>query len=101
MDSRSKNIFHATVGPERVYTPPQTKFQCAPLVVCVFIKKVIFVRNKDFDEVLDPKGQLYFYSVVLDCFLCYYYLSDNTLRTSIFAQFLLAFVCSEIVSFAN
>ena len=33
VDSRSKNIFHATVGPERVYTPPQTKFQCAPLSV--------------------------------------------------------------------
>ena len=29
--SRSKNVFHATVGPERVYSH-QIKFQCAPLI---------------------------------------------------------------------
>ena len=43
-----------------------------------------------FDEGLGSKHQSYFYSVVLELFLCYSYLSDSTLRTSIFAQFLLS-----------
>ena len=38
---------------------------------------------------IGPKCQSYFFSGVLQCFLCYSYLSDSTLRTSSFAQFLL------------
>ena len=38
-------------------------------------------------EGIGPKRQSYFYSLLLGFFLCYPYLSDSTLRTSIFAQF--------------
>ena len=60
--------------------------------------KYIFLTNsytcaldmKDtFDEELGPKCEIYFYSVVLELFLCYSYLTDSSLRSSIFAQFLL------------
>ena len=42
---------------------------------------------------IGPKRQSYFYSVVLKFFLYYSYLSDNTLRPSIF--------CSGVFVFAE
>ena len=49
----------------------------------------LYPSSKDtFDEGYRPEVSV-IYPVVLGLFLCYYYLSDSTLRTSIFAQFLL------------
>ena len=59
------------------------------LYIASFLLLVTVVKD------IGPKRQLYFYSMVMELFLCYSYLSDSTLRTSIYTQFPLTSDCCK------